>query len=125
MGITVDSVTYNVKVVYESISRAFELVEGANTGTAINGRTIRDILGTKYSYSLSVEPDPAHPTDYDAFYQKITEPVDSHTVTMPYGQTTITFSAMVESGTDTYRGIIGAKRWSGLSVRFTAITPQR
>lgn len=124
--ITVDGIDYNVRLKYETLSRAFEIVEGRNSGTALDGTSIRDIIGTKYSYQVDIEPDPEDPTDYDAFYELITSPVASHEVSFPYGQETITFLAEIESGTDTYYGVIGCKRrWSGLSIVFKAKAPQR
>lgn len=124
--ITVDGTEYNIRMKYETLRRAFSIAEGPNSGTAISGRMIRDIIGTKYSYQVDVEPDPADPDSYDAFYQLISSPEDSHIVSFPYGQETITFEAAIESGTDTYRGVLGNKRrWSGLSIVFHAIEPQR
>ena len=43
-----------------------------------------------------------------------------------YGQTTLTYEAMVSEGTDTLRDKLGGvKRWTGLKVIFTAMEPQR
>lgn len=124
--LTVDGVEYNVRLKYETLSRAFALVEGDNAGESISARLLRDVLGTKYTYQIDIEPDPADPESYDAFYEVISAPVDYHTVTMPYGQTTITFDAAIQSGRDIYRGVIGdKKRWSGLSIQFIAMEPQR
>lgn len=124
--ITVDGTEYNIRMKFETLHRAFEIIEGPNSGTAISGRVIRDIIGTKYSYQIDVEPDPADPESYDAFYEMITSPEDSHTVSFPYGQETITFDALIESGNDKYMGIVGSrKRWSGLSIVFKAMEPQR
>lgn len=124
--ITMDGITYKVGIVYDTMSRSFSLLEGPNAGEMLSGRTERDILGTKYAYSMRVEPDPAHPADYDAFFEAISAPVDSHTITMPYGQTTLTFEAMVQSGSDTFRGkMAGINHYTGLTVNFVAIAPQR
>ena len=124
--ITVDGTEYNIRMKFETLHRAFEIIEGPNSGTAINGRTIRDIIGTRYSYQIDVEPDPADPESYDAFYEMITSPEDSHTVSFPYGQETITFDALIESGNDIYMFIVVCrKRGSGLSIVFKAMEPQR
>lgn len=126
MGITLDGITYQVRVVYNSMERAFSLEGGVNEEYMLSGRHERDLIGTGYSYRLGVEPDPAHPADYDSFYQAISAPVDSHTITLPYGQSSITFDAEIQSGTDTYHGkIAGVQRWSGLKVSFAPILPQR
>ena len=125
-NITIDSVCYRVRIVYDSLRRSFSIVEGPNGGTAITSRTIRDIIGTKYTYEMQVEPDPRYPEDYDAFYAAISAPVEYHTVEMPYGAGTQRFEAMVLSGDDVYSGIRkGQNAWKKLMVKFVPITPQR
>ena len=125
-NIVVDGVEYRVRVVYESLSRSFSIVEGPNCGTAITARSIRDIIGTKYAYEMNIEPDPRYPEDYDAFYETISAPVESHIVEMPYGNGSTKFEAMIVSGEDTYRGILANRNaWQGLRVQFKPILPQR
>lgn len=125
-GITVDGVHYSVHVEYGSLVRQFDILEGRNSGTMLTGRYARDVLGTGYNYSMNIEPDPADPESYDALYQILSAPDATHMITVPYGQSTITFEAMVESGSDTYKGTIGGKkRWGGLTVNFKYIEPYR
>lgn len=125
-GITIDGRDYNIRIKYETLHRAFEIAEGQNSGNALDGTLIRDIIGTRYNYQIDIEPDPADPSDYDEFYDLITSPVASHEVSFPYGQETITFRAAIQSGEDYYRGVIGCqRRWSGLSIVFQALSPQR
>lgn len=125
-GITVDGVFYSVHVEYESLKRAFEIIEGRNSGTMLTGRQTRDVLGTGYSYSMAIQPDPSDPESYDALYEVLSAPVASHMVTLPYGQGTITFEAMIESGEDVYSGTLGGKkRWSGLEISFRYVQPYR
>lgn len=124
--LNMDGTTYRVRIVYDTLIRSFELLEGVNAGEMLSGRHERDLLGTGYTYQMQVEPDPRYPTDYDAFFDAISAPVDSHTIIMPYGQSTITYEAMVESGQDTYRGIVGGRtKWRGLTVKYRYIEPQR
>ena len=124
--LNMDGTTYRVRIVYDTLVRSFELLEGVNAGEMLSGRHERDLLGAGYTYQMQVEPDPRYPTDYDAFFEAISAPVDSHTIIMPYGQTTITYEAMVESGQDTYRGIVGGRtKWRGLTVQYRYIEPQR
>lgn len=125
-NITLDGVCYRVRIVYDSVGRSFSIVEGPNGGTAITARAIRDIIGTKYTYEMQVEPDPRYPEDYDAFYNAISSPVESHLVEMPYGAGTQRFEAMILSGDDVYAGIRrGRNAWKKLRVQFAPITPQR
>ena len=125
-GITIDGRDYNIRIKYETLRRAFDIEEGRNKGNALDGTLLRDIIGTRYNYQIDIEPDPADPTDYDEFYELISSPETSHEVSFPFGQETITFQAAIESGTDTYFGVIGCqRRWGGLSIVFRALTPQR
>ena len=125
-GITVDGQNYNVRLNYETLERSFSLVEGNNSGTALTGKTIRDILGTAYSYTLGIEPNPANAEEYDRLYDVLSAPQETHVVSLPYGQTTIEFACMITGGKDTYLGKLGGKeRWSRLTINFIAIQPQR
>lgn len=124
--LNMDGTTYRVRIVYDTLVRSFELLEGVNAGEMLSGRHERDLLGTGYTYQMQVEPDPRYPTDYDAFFEAISAPVDSHTIIMPYGQSSITYEAMVESGQDTYQGTVaGQTKWRGLTVQYRYIEPQR
>ena len=44
--IVMDGKAYRVRVVYPSLSREFELLEGPNASTMLSGRNERDLLGT-------------------------------------------------------------------------------
>lgn len=124
--IIMDGVTYRVRAVYKSRQRSFSVLEGPNSGEAVSGRRIRDVKGTGYAYSMQVEPDPAHPEDYDLFFEAISAPVAVHEVTLPYAQGTMTFDAAVSGGTDTDCGVIGGRRrYTGLTVQFDWVEPQR
>jgi len=121
-----DGKTYRVRVVYNTLIRAFELIEGENAGTMLSGRYERDLIGTGYSYQMGIEPDPQHREDYDAFYNAISAPTPVHLIDMPFGQGIFSFYAQIKSGQDTFRGSSAGKRlWSGLTVQFLYIEPQR
>ena len=126
MQILMDGITYRLNVRYETLGRNFRLDEGQNAGKMLSGDYTRALMGTYYDYSMAVEPDPRYPADYDAFYEAISAPVSSHSITLPYGQSTITYEAMVSEGADLLRGKVANRtRWGGLQVQFTAKKPQR
>ncbi len=125
-GIMVDGVHYSVNVDYATLVRQFEIIEGDNGGRMISGRKTRDLIGTGYSYTMTLQPDQRYIDDYDALYQVLSAPVESHMITVPYGQGSISFEAMIESGSDTYMGSVGGKQiWKGLNISFKCIEPYR
>ena len=124
--ITVDNIEYKVNLVYASLVRKFSILEGDNSGSTIIGRQRRDIIGTTYEYELAIEQDPDNSADYDALYEVLSAPVESHRVSFPYGQSTLSFDAMITDGEDTYGGTFGGvELWSGLKIRFVSIEPLR
>jgi len=124
-GITMDGTTYDVRTVFGSLKRSFTFTEGENAGVSKYGTEILDTIGTKYSYTVDIEPNQSNPTAYDSFYEAVSNPNRIHTITMPYGQTTLSFSAKIESGQDAYQGKCGYERWDGLSLVFTPMYPQK
>lgn len=112
-----------------ALKRKFEIVDGENSGRVKSLRMYRDIEGTFYNYTIEVMPDKYYRSDYDTFYEMISAPVESHRLTFPYAKETLTFDAYVTSGEDSLKiakTINGREnRWSGLSINFIAMEPQR
>lgn len=126
MRLTMDGTTYRVRIVYDTLQRAFQLFEGDNADYMLSGRYERDLIGTNYTYQMAIEPDEKHQADYDAFFDAISDPQNYHTITVPYGQSTLTYQAMVLEGSDTFKGFLsGVKQWGGLVVTFKPITVQK
>ena len=126
MTIVMDSTTYHLAVQFGSMSRSFSFIEGQNTGMALSGRTILDTIGTNYAYSMDVEPLRGYPNEYDSFFQAISSPSRIHSVTLPYGQTTISFDCYILGGSDKLKDRRGSTWvWGGLTVQFVPIQPQR
>lgn len=124
--LTVDGRTYKVRVVFPTMDNEFEIVEGPLATKAQSGRQIRDILGTAYSYSMLVEPNPLFPLDFDDLYHALSAPVESHRVSLPYGQGELEFDAAIRGGKRTWHGkTAGYNRWKSMEVTFKPIKPQR
>ena len=123
--ITLDGVTYpHINVM--SIKRNFQVLDGENAGRAQNAAMIRDVKGTFYNYSMTVDSDSASPDEYDRFYEVISSPSESHVIVAPYAQSTLTFEAYVAQGSDELERMFDNKnRWGGLSFNFIAMQPQR
>lgn len=122
---TIDGVAYRVHVPSGGLKRSFEVLDGENAGRLISGDLNRDVIGTFYNYELSIEPDTQNVEEYDRLFEVLSAPQDFHTVTFPYGQSTLTFLAYVTSGQDTLTDMIENNDWTGLTVHFIAKAPQR
>lgn len=123
--ITLDGVTYK-HIHVMSLKRSFSVYDGVNAGRVQSLEMDRDVLGTFYNYSCEIDSDDATPAEYDQFYETISAPVDSHELTVPYAQTTLTFRAYATNGTDELETMLDSQnRWGGLSFNFIAMEPQR
>ena len=122
--ITMDGVTYSTLHVV-SLKRSFSVLDGENAGRVESGAMQRDVIGTFYNYAVEIDPDEASKEDYDAFFEAISAPVDSHELVIPYGQDVLTFDAYVTQGSDELLGMYATNRWGNLSFNFIAMAPQR
>lgn len=121
--ITIDNTTYNVGII-KITRQASQKLE--SLGTTLDLRKHYDIKGTYYDYEVELATKQMKVADYDSLYEILTAPQESHTVTMPYGQSTITFEARVSVANDSIVNKFSLlKKWSSLKVTFEALTPQK
>ena len=119
----------NLRLQVKELKRSFAVTDTENSGRTQSYEMHRDIAGTFYNYALSIDVDKSNRADYDTFYDIISSPTESHTVVFPYGQETLEFLAYVTNGEDglkilkTEDGQIN--KWTGLTVNFIAMKPQR
>lgn len=119
----------NLRLWVNSLKRSFQVLDTDNSGRLQAFRMHRDIAGTFYNYTLEIDPEKSNRADYDTFYEIISAPVESHIMIFPYGQETIEIEAYVTNGEDSLKmeetedGHIN--KWSGLSLNFIAMEPQR
>lgn len=122
---SVDGVAYP-HVFVSSLKRSFSVLDGGNAGRTMDGAMQRDIIGTYYNYSLELDPSYSEPAEYDALYEALSAPVNSHELTVPYGQETLTFQAYVANGEDELLHMYERlNRWENLTIHFVAMKPQR
>lgn len=113
-------------IVITNLERSFQVLDGQNAGRLLSGRMERDIIGTFYNYSCSIDGTAATREEYDEFYEIISAPADSHIVNLPYGQSILRFEAYVTNGKDKIVGIYDdGTDWTGLQFNFIAMAPQR
>ena len=125
LGLTLDGVSYRVRIPYDTYADTFTLIEGPNADDMLNDRHERDLIGTKATYEMGIEPDPRHPGDFDALYAALRSPVKTHTVLVFDGQSAIQYECMIQSGRRVFKGILGGvKQYSGSVIQFIPIQPQ-
>ena len=83
---SVDGVEYPGVFVKSPIHRSFNVLDGENAGRTMDGRMQRDIIGTYYTYRLEFDASLSDPEEYDALFEALSAPVDSHIISVPYGQ---------------------------------------
>ena len=122
----IDGVEFTRAVVGKP-KRSFQILDGENAGRQIlTARMERDVLGTFYNYSMSIDSRFMTKEEYDTLYELLSSPVDSHLIEVPYAQETLIFEAYVTNGTDELQGIRNNTNvWANLSVNFIAMEPQR
>lgn len=123
--VTIDGKGFNVLIPENGITRSFEIADSENAGRLRSGAMLRDIIGTYYNYTIVFDTNQLSESEYDELYEVVSAPVDSHTIVVPYGQTILTFEAYVTSGQDVLKKIGKSKRWTGLSLNFIAMKPQK
>lgn len=117
-----DGVDYNVGV--KSLKRNFEVADTDSSGRTEDWKMHRYLVGTFYNYTLEVFVNGNDYASYNAFYDTISSPVASHSMTFPYGDSTISFEAYCTKGSDSLIHK-SPNLWDGLSVNFIAMSPQR
>ena len=122
----IDGKEYDAEMLFipeSGIERQFNVLDGENTTILQeNGRMYREIIGTFYTYIVKIDTNRLNPQEYDELYETVCAPVESHQLTLPYGQTTLSFEAYITSGKDKllYQ-INGVNYWGELSLEFVSM----
>lgn len=123
--VKIDGVAYDLLVL--DITRSFSVLDTDNTGRVIaKGRMHREIVGTFYNYTIRVSDRAHNRADYNAFFEAISAPVESHIIELPYAQRQYTFRGYVTTGSDNIRFVDeNGVRWSAIEVNFIALEAAR
>ena len=85
----------------------------------------RDIVGTFYNYSMTVEQLDSDTDSFDRFWEAISQPVESHVCVFPYNQSTMTQRMYITSGEqDLVRKTPGKTKWGEITVSYVAMSPK-
>ena len=118
-----DGLAYNVRVT--KLTRKFSVLDTDKTGRTQNGEMYRDIIGTFYNYSMTVEQRGDDATAMDEFWEAISKPKTSHVCVFPYGQETLTQKMYITSGEqDVVTVGRDSTEWGELSLNFIAMSPK-
>lgn len=121
--VTIDNSTFDVGII--RIERTAQMKQ-ESLGTTMDLRKHYDVQGTYYDYDVEFYTRRMNVNDYDALYELVTTPQESHVVTLPFGQSTITFEAKTSVATDSIISKNSQKTmWGSLKIKFEALTPQR
>lgn len=117
-----DGIAYNVHVT--KLSREFSVLDSDNSGRTLDGQLYREPIGTYYNYTMTVAPKDGDLAAMDAFWDAISQPVQSHVCTFPYNQQTLTQKMYVTGGGQDMLLLQGqAAHWGEITVSFTATGP--
>lgn len=118
-----DGVAYDVIV--SKLTRKFSVQDSSKTGRVQSGDMYRDVIGTFYNYSMTVEQRGGDAASLDAFWEAISHPADSHLCVFPYGQTTLTQRMYITSGEQELVHLAPERTdWGALNVSFIAMSPK-
>ena len=117
MKITIDNIQFNINV--NSLQRSIVFGMGGNSGTFITGEKFNDVRHSYYRYSLTISPYLTLKSEYEQMYSLLSLPVESHEITLPHAQESITFKANVSSLSDRLRKVLPTGNiWEGFTVTF-------
>jgi hypothetical protein len=120
MSIIVDGTTYDIPVI--SISRAADVLDKYAERTT-DGILHREIIGVYFNYTITFGQS-TDIAEYAALWNKLTEAVEFHEVTVPDEAGDYTFDAYFSGVSDELRKQQGAVNyWKSLTVKFTAQSP--
>lgn len=121
---SIDGQTFNIKIAQDSIKRSAQILDSDETERKQDGDIYRDIIGKYVNYTLSVDTSLLDVEQYDTLFDILSAPVEKHSVTMPYGQSSITFDAYCSGVEDTLKRVEGNKQiWGGMTWTFVANGP--
>lgn len=120
--VIIDGITYDVPFV--SCKRTADLLDKYAKRTE-DGGLKRKLIGVYYDYEIKFGR-MLDGEKYEAFFNKLTEPVEYHTVTVPGSNGNYSYTAYFSSVSDNLKKQIDGKNyWTGLTAKFTAKSPAR
>ncbi len=123
-GIKVDGINFDIPMV--SLKRNADFLDKYAERTE-DGELHRELIGVYYNYTLTAGTSSDFgDTDYDSFWDKMTEPVEFHEISVPVHNGYYTFTGYISSVSDEYKKILDNEaEFTAFTCRFTAKRPAR
>lgn len=120
--VIIDDERFNVDVA--NVERTADFLDKHAKRTE-NGDLKRELIGVYYNYTIEFAPG-AERAEYARLWDKLTEPEEFHTVTVPGTDGDYTFKAYFSGISDKLlRQYKGNYYWTGLKAKFIAKAPAR
>ena len=123
MSLVIDSVTYNlpIKIINRKADALYKYAERVESGELKS-----ELIGFYFNYDVEVGQSANNIVDYAALWVKITEPVESHEITMPDESGTLTFDCYFANIKDeVVKWKTAQNYFRNLSFSIIAISPSR
>lgn len=121
-GITIDGTFFDIPMI--SLKRRAEFLDKYAKRTN-DGILKRELIGVYFNYTLAVGM-MDNMTLYNELWDKLTEPTEFHTVTLPSSAGNYTFVAYITNvADDAFKLVNGKNYFSGLTCEFIAKEPAR
>ena len=118
----IDGIGYKIDVL--SVKRTADFLDKYAERTE-NGDLERELIGVYFNYKLQLGPG-IDRTEYARLWDKLTEPVEFHEVTVPDEDGDYTFTAYFSNVADELLRTVAEKNyWKNLTVNFIAKKPAR
>lgn len=123
-GIIIDGTLFDIPMV--SLKRNANFLD-KYAERVESGDLERELIGVYYNYTLTVGTSSDFgDTDYDEFWDKMTEPVEFHDISVPTKKGYYTFRGYISSVSDEYEKILDKDAmFKGFTCKFTAKSPAR
>ena len=121
--LTIDGITYKVKC---DIQRTAEVTASDISGMMLDGSYFNDVIGTYLQYYITFTYPLWDRDKYASIFEVLTQPVDGHTFVLPYNNSTVQITGMVEEVSDEYIKLEhGRSFWKSTKFRVTALHPTK
>ncbi len=123
-GIKVDGTHFDIPMV--SLKRTGDFLHKYAERNE-EGELLAELIGVYYNYTLTVgSSSDFGDTDYDALWDKMTEPVEFHDISIPTKNGYYTFRGYISSVSDEYKKILDNEaEFTGFTCKFIAQKPAR